>query len=110
MSLESASFAVPRCPSNFMFTFGGWSQGSPISTIFVHDPRAGMWKNVGVDLPFPWVYMSSVTHNNKIYLAGGATHNPDAPVEESTEIIRNLWKFDPQDMSLTKLSLHGGIK
>ena len=53
-----------------------------------------------LELPTPWGYMESVTHNNNIYLVGGTCQNQVGPPTQP----RNVWRFSPEEMSLTKLS------
>ena len=90
--------SVPRTPPIFLLVLGGWQLGGPTSDISVYNPRADMWHPSGIELPFPWAYMESVTHNNNIYLAGGSCINDGV-----VRLHRNIWRLGP-DMTFTKLS------
>ena len=62
----------PRIPHSVIFILGGWSGGTPISTIEVYDSRADKWHcQPSITNGSPRAYHGLVALNNKMYLIGG---------------------------------------
>ena len=61
----------PRIPHELLFVVGGWSNGSPINTIEIYDPRADVWQFFHYSDHISRAYHGSVLIKNFIYLIGG---------------------------------------
>merc|ERR1719369_2751782 len=88
----------PRCPQSLLFTFGGWSGSSPVSSISVLDPAANKWTDLSVSLPHNWAYMASVVVGIDVFLCGGHME------EDRVRASNVLMKFNPNTMMMTRLS------
>ena len=75
-----------------------------MADISVYDSRADLWTSLELELPAPWSYMDSVSHDNNVYIIGGQWQQPDNDNPNNVTLPRNLWCFDPNDMFLKKLS------
>ncbi|RVE71927.1 hypothetical protein OJAV_G00056770 [Oryzias javanicus] len=62
---------TPRFPPALIFAIGGWSNGSPVSTIEAYDPRTNHWVNLSFTEDVPRAYHGTVVLNGYIYCVGG---------------------------------------
>jgi len=62
--------AEPRYPESLLFTFGGWSESVPLSTISVMDPAANKWTDLKMTLPsnFDTAYFETVMVDTDVFL------------------------------------------
>ena len=67
-SVRTPRLAQPRDSSEYLFAFGGWSTGTPVSSIAVYVPCFQVWLNLESELPQPWAYMGGAYHDVRISL------------------------------------------
>ena len=59
-SIRTPSLGRPRDSKDYIFVFGGWSAGAPLSTISVYNPQFDVWLDLLTQLPSHWAYLGSV--------------------------------------------------
>jgi kelch-like protein 10 len=85
---SNPSFALPRNPLEVLLTFGGWSEGSAVVTVSIHNPVTASWQEAELELPVSWAYMEAVYLAGSVYLVGGR-----ASLDE-LRTHRQLWRLD----------------
>ena len=75
--------------------------GGPVPSLYAFDPAAKAWQKLQVSLPHGMAYMGSSTVENIIYLLGGRNENEEGLAS------RDVLKFDPDKMEITRLSSMG---
>ncbi|XP_062552489.1 kelch-like protein 10 [Armigeres subalbatus] len=70
--IKTPALAMPRLPYDIIFTFGGWSEGLPQSTIETYDTRADRWLKVDAGNRIEArAYYGAAVVNNTVYCIGG---------------------------------------
>ncbi|NWY55656.1 KLH10 protein, partial [Chionis minor] len=76
----------PRLPYALLFAIGGWSGGSPTSTIETYDARADQWVTVPCEQQCPLAYHGTAYFKGFVYVVGGF---------DSTDYFSSVKRFDP---------------
>lgn len=61
----------PRIPHELLVVVGGWSGGSPTSSIETYDPRAGIWQSFEHLDKTPRAYHGCLVMKGYIFVIGG---------------------------------------
>lgn len=71
-AMVTPQFAIPRLPHDVIFAIGGWSEGSPLTTIESYDTRADRWVHVPEEDPAgARSYHGTAVIGTKLYCIGG---------------------------------------
>jgi len=103
--LETPAFALPRLPSHFIFTMGGFSAGAPNSGIEVFDPASDRWSSLPVSLPQGLAYSTAQCLDGRFFIMGGVTGAQNAQelavaMFGQTRMLRNIYIFDVNQSSV----------
>jgi len=91
--VPTPEIARPRIPHEIIFAIGGWSGGSPTSTIETYDTRADRWIQVPeVDPAGPRAYHGTAVVGHEIIVVGGFNGNEYFNTCRSFNAITKEWK------------------
>ncbi|XP_046670050.1 kelch-like protein 10 isoform X2 [Homalodisca vitripennis] len=80
----------PRIPNEVIFTFGGWTEGSPTDVIETYDKRSDCWYLSNIKDLRIRAYHAVIELNNLIYVIGGF---------DGAEYFSTMHCFDPSNYS-----------